>query len=197
MCQRVWKPAVLTWVKKPAPSSTAMLTWLPPLSLSTHSEDEWNLSSESRTILPTSRPVIHTLAHSVSQLCPYLNLTGNIPLRGKSKVPSAQVTEWNGRGRGEKKKEKCTDKSEHRRKRIQGLLPLTGRYGAHGMEGRWEGGQRWSRWGKGEKRKVLSDSRRVSKQSAEHHLAECHAARQIPSAASQSPSSPLWLSLPL
>lgn len=42
-------------------------------------------------------------------------------------MPSAQVTEWDGRGQGrEKKKEKCTDKSEHRRKRIQGLLPLTG-----------------------------------------------------------------------
>lgn len=198
MWQQVWKPAVLTWVKKPAPSSTAMLTWLPlflsPLTVKT--SETW-AQSHVPSCPPAGQSYTLSLTQSANSVL-ILTSRANIPLRGKSKVPSAQVTEWDGGAEGAVKKRKNA--------------PTNLSTGGNGYKGSfrwlvdtvhtgWRDGGKEDRGevggGKREKRKGLSDSRRVSKQSAEHHLAECHAARQIPSAASQCPSSPLWLSLPL
>lgn len=82
--------ALLTCVRKTPPSSTAMFSYFPSFFL----YSQWRgVKSELRgAIQPTSQPV--TCSQSVSQHCPYLNLTG-IPfhLGGKIKVSLAQVTE--------------------------------------------------------------------------------------------------------
>lgn len=95
----VWKPAVLTWVKKPAPSSTAMLTWLPlflsPLTVKT--SETW-AQSHVPSCPPADQSYTLSLTQSASSVL-ILTSRANIPLRGKSKVPSAQVTEWEGGGK--------------------------------------------------------------------------------------------------